>query len=130
MIGLDTNVLVRYLTRDDETQWQQTVDLITAGETCFISNIVLCELVWVLESKQYQLSKSEILETLEQMLQSPEFEFEDRTTIYRAIQRTQQGQADFSDYLIGTTAEKFGCDEIVSFDRQLKNQTNFRVLGE
>jgi predicted nucleic-acid-binding protein len=49
--GLDTNVLVRYLTRDDEQQWQRAEQYINAAlaaeETCFISNIVLCELVWV-----------------------------------------------------------------------------------
>jgi predicted nucleic-acid-binding protein len=49
MIGLDTNILIRYLTKDDEVQWQQAATMIEAGETCFISNIILCEIVWVLE---------------------------------------------------------------------------------
>ncbi|HCF30315.1 MAG TPA: twitching motility protein PilT, partial [Cyanobacteria bacterium UBA11049] len=46
--GLDTNVLVRYLIRDDESQWQQASELIESGQLCFVANIVLCELVWVL----------------------------------------------------------------------------------
>ena len=45
MIGLDTNVLVRYLTRDDEAQWKQAEEIISNAESCFISNIVLCELI-------------------------------------------------------------------------------------
>jgi predicted nucleic-acid-binding protein len=45
VIGLDTNIVVRYLTKDDETQWQKSSQLIQSGEQCFISNIVLCEIV-------------------------------------------------------------------------------------
>ncbi|WP_343217846.1 PIN domain-containing protein [Halotia branconii] len=48
MIGLDTNVLVRYLTKDNEQQWQQAVMVIQKNQPCFITNIVLCEMVWVL----------------------------------------------------------------------------------
>jgi predicted nucleic-acid-binding protein len=59
MIGLDTNILVRYLTKDDEKQWQQAVELIGQNKPCFIANIVLCELVWVLRGKNYGLSKEE-----------------------------------------------------------------------
>ena len=56
MIGLDPNVLIRYLTRDDEAQWKQAVEIIGNAESCFISNIVLCELVWVLRGKPYKYS--------------------------------------------------------------------------
>ncbi len=45
MIGLDTNILVRYLTRDDELQWQQASEVIQQNQPCFIANIVLCALV-------------------------------------------------------------------------------------
>ncbi|ASC69917.1 hypothetical protein XM38_008470 [Halomicronema hongdechloris C2206] len=57
MIGLDTNILVRYLTRDDEQQWQQAADLIQQNQPCFIANIVLCELVWVLRGANYRFQK-------------------------------------------------------------------------
>jgi len=48
MIGLDTNIFVRYLTQDDEQQWQSAIALIKQNQPCFITNIVICELVWVL----------------------------------------------------------------------------------
>jgi predicted nucleic-acid-binding protein len=48
VIGLDTNVLVRYLTQDDDKQWKQAVEIIESGEQCFICNVVLCEVIWVL----------------------------------------------------------------------------------
>jgi predicted nucleic-acid-binding protein len=74
MTGLDTNILVRYLTRDDEPQWQKALEIIRENQPCFVSNIVLCELVWVLKSQPYKFSKDRIINTLEMMLQSSVFE--------------------------------------------------------
>ena len=130
MIGLDTNILARYFTRDDETQWQQVVDLLNSGETFFIPYIVLCELVWLLQGKRYAYAKLEILQLVETMLHTPEFEFESRSVIYQAIQLTRQGRADFSDYLIGILAQNQGCRETVTFDQKLREQPGFCILGE
>ena len=130
MIGLDTNILIRYLTKDDEAQWQQATQLIQSGEHCFIANIVLCEMVWVLRGEPYQYSKDEILTTLEAMLQSPTFEFEHRSAVYQAVQRTKKGRADFSDYLIGAIALQAGSRETATFDRKLKDEKGFRCLRE
>ncbi|MBF2021626.1 MAG: hypothetical protein IGR93_16395 [Hydrococcus sp. C42_A2020_068] len=58
-------------------------------------------MVWVLKGKPYKFGKDEILKTIETMLQSPAFEFENRSAVYQAVQRTKQGQTDFFDYLIG-----------------------------
>jgi predicted nucleic-acid-binding protein len=77
MIGLDTNILVRYLTRDDEQQWQQAVTIIQQSQPCLITHIVLCELVWVLRGANYGFRKDEIISVLESMLHSAAFEFED-----------------------------------------------------
>ena len=87
MIGLDTNVLIRYLTRDDERQWQQASELLSSEQQCFIANVVLCEMVWVLRGNPYKFGKDEILNTLETMLQSAIFEFENRSAVYQALQR-------------------------------------------
>jgi predicted nucleic-acid-binding protein len=128
MIALDTNILVRYLIKDDENQWQQAVSLIKENQPCLISNIVICELVWVLRGGTYGFRKDEIINTLETMLHSSAFEFENRSTFYQALQRYKQGRADFSDYLIGAIASQKGCVETVSFDRKLKNEKGFRCL--
>jgi predicted nucleic-acid-binding protein len=130
VVGLDTNVLVRYLTRDDESQWQQASKIIESGQLCFIANIVLCELVWVLRGNPYKFGTQEILSTLEIMLQSPTFEFENRSVVYQALQRAKRGQADFSDYLIGAIAQQAGCQETVSFDRKLKGERGFRCFTQ
>lgn len=128
MIGLDTNILVRYLTKDDEQQWQQAVALIQQNQLCFVANIVLCELIWVLKGANYGFRKDEIIKTLEAMLHSSAFEFESRSTVDQALQRYRQGQADFSDYLIGAISHQIGCTETVSFDGKLKAEKGFRCL--
>lgn len=128
MIGLDTNVLVRYFTRDQEQQWQQAVNLIEGEQQCFIANIVLCELVWVLRGNPYQFNKDEILQTLEIMLQCATFEFENRSAVYQALQRTKQGSGDFSDYLIGAITRQLGCQATATFDKKLKGEKGFNLL--
>jgi predicted nucleic-acid-binding protein len=104
MIGLDTNILVRYLTKDDEQQWQRAITVIQQNQPCFVTNIVLCEMVWVLRGTNYGFRKDEIISVLEAMLHSAAFEFEDRSTVDQALQQYKQGKADFSDYLIGTVS--------------------------
>lgn len=128
MIGLDTNVLVRYLTKDDEVQWQKAAVIIKDAQSCFISDIVLCELVWVLSGKPYQYSKSEILKVLELILQSSKFEFANRTIIYQAIKLTQTGKANFADYLISVTHRNYDCSQTVTFDQKLKGEKWYQVL--
>ena len=129
MIGLDTNVLVRYLTRDDEAQWKQAEEIISNAESCFISNIVLCELVWVLRGKPYKYSQSEILKIIELLLQSSKLNFANRTVIYQALRLNKLGKADFADYLIGAVNHSYECDITVTFDRKLKGEKWYRVLN-
>ena len=128
MIGLDTNVLVRYLTKDDETQWKQAVETIDNAESCFISNIVLCEMVWVLRGKPYKYSQSEILKTIELLLQSSKLEFVNRTVVYQALKLNKLGKANFADYLIGAVNHFHECSTTVTFDQKLKDDKWYRVL--
>lgn len=131
MKGLDTNVLVRYLVQDDLEQWKSSAEYIKKvkanGETCFINNIVLCELVWVL-GNSYKLSRGEIIEVLEKILRTSIFDFEDKGTAWWAVQQVKQGKADFSDYLIGRLNQVAGCTETASFDAKLKGAEGFRSL--
>jgi len=141
VIGLDTNILVRYVTADDLEQWQLAAALIEAeGQSCFLSNIVLCELVWVLRGKPYQFTRLQISEVLETMLATPVMEFENRSAVYQALQRAKSvgiisssdelrmkgGKADFSDYLIGAIAHQVQCSTTYSFDRKLIGEKGFQ----
>jgi predicted nucleic-acid-binding protein len=130
VIGIDTNVLVRYFTQDDPGQYQQAAAVIQADDqTCFLSNIVLCELVWVLK-RAYKSEKTEICNLIELLMQTPKFELENQSAVYQALQRYQAGRADFSDYLIGVIAHGAGCVETVTFDKKLLGEKGFQLLND
>jgi len=129
--GLDTNVLVRYLTQDDPAQARRANAIITQtiarGDRLTINVIVVCELVWVL-SEAYEFDKSTIITTLQRILDTTQFVVEDRDVVRRAVDEYQRGQGDLSDYLIGWRNREAGCADTVTFDRQLSKSRLFTVL--
>ena len=129
MIGLDTNVLVRYLTQDDPNQARKATRRLEADADAafFISTVVLCEIVWVLESA-YGYPQDQIAHALQQILQTKQFEFEDKDLIWQALSDYLAGAGDFSDHLIGRIGARAGCRHTMTFDRRLKSSANFEVL--
>lgn len=132
MTGLDTNVLVRYLTQDDPAQARKVnaivSETVAAGERCFINGVVLCELVWVLRGA-YKLDKATIVTALERILATVQFDIEDRDQAGLALEDYRPGRGDFADYLIGRRNQAAGCGETVTFDARLKGGRVFRVLA-
>ena len=132
MIGLDTNLLVRYLTRDDASQYAKATALIDAaakrGDRFVINSAVLCELVWVLRTT-YRYSREEIGRTLEHILTTAEFDVERSDEARQALHDFQSTKADFSDALIGRINRSLGADHTVTFDRDLKPLETFRVVS-
>ena len=130
MIGLDTNVLVRYLTRDDEAQFRVARRLLegleASGETAYISVIVLAELAWVL-SISYGFDRPTLAATLEQLVQTVEFTVEDRELVSQAIAEFAAGKAGFADYLIGVRNRAAGCSATSTFDGALRGSRGFRA---
>ena len=131
MIGLDTNVLVRYLVQDDPGQ-SRTASQVIARECTrespgFINRIVLCELVWVLESA-YGYSKDTIAEVMEKVLRTSQFRIEDVQTAWTAFRMYQKGRADFADCLLGVANRSYGCERTVTFDRQAGKLDGFDML--
>ena len=131
MIGLDTNVLVRYLTRDDPVQYAKAAAFINAaadrGEQLLVNTAVLCELVWVLGTA-YDCSREEIAATLDQMFATAQFDIERLDDARRALNDFRATKADFSDALIGRISRSVGAEHTVTFDRDLKGVETFRVL--
>jgi predicted nucleic-acid-binding protein len=131
MIGLDTNVLVRYLTQDDAAQARRASALIAEstarGARCYLSPIVLCELTWVLR-EAYDQTRTSLLSTLDLLLSTRQFEIGDKDLVREAIEAFRAGSADFADYLIGAMSRRDGCAETVTFDRRLRDVAGFRVL--
>lgn len=131
MIGLDTNVLVRYLVQDDPGQSRKAAQVIarrcTRDDPGFINRIVLCELVWVLESA-YGYSKDMIVPVLEKLLRASQLKIEDTQSAWTAFRAYQKGKADFTDCLLGTTNRLGGCDETVTFDQAAGKLEDFQLL--
>lgn len=122
MIGLDTNVLVRYLTQDDAEQALRASRLIetqcTRNDPCRIALIVLCELVWVLRGA-YGYEKDIIIQVLEGILASSELRVEKEDEARSALAAFQKGPADFADYVIACANRGAGCETTCSLDRKL-----------
>jgi predicted nucleic-acid-binding protein len=131
MKGLDTNVLVRYIVKDDRKQAASASAYLRkatgAGKICFINCVVLCELVWVLESA-YGYSKEEITFVLEKILMIKQFEIEIKDIVRQAVHDYRSGKGDIADYLIGRINNDRGCESTATFDRTLRNNSNFIVL--
>ena len=128
MLGIDTNVLVRYLVRDDEAQFEKANRLIKrevgARETVFVSLPVLLETEWVLRSR-YQLSKAQILEVISALLDTTEVEFEDEPAIEESLMLWRDGAADFADCLIGAHNGRMGCRATATFDAKAAKLSAF-----
>ena len=130
MIGIDTNILVRYFTQDNLEQAQIVEQLIdsyaTSFNSLFVNNIVMCELVWVLE-RGYKYSKEEVSKVIKQMLSTEEFAFENQELLWLALSQYNQNKLDFSDALIGELNKKFGCSETLTFDLAAIKANNFKL---
>lgn len=122
MIALDTNVLVRFLVEDDKAQTAAAARLIeraiAAGEAIFVSDIVLCETVWVL-AVSYRVVRGTIATTLRELVRARHLAFAAPDELGRALDAYANGRGDFADYLIREHARAAGCNEVATFDRAL-----------
>jgi len=129
--GLDTNVLVRYLTEDDPRQAAAAVKEIEGtgkkDEKRIVQPLVLCELAWVLESA-YGVGKKELLDVFERILRTAQFEIPGKDLVWRSLADYRAGKGDFSDHLLGRLNEDAGASVTKTFDRALRGNPRFHVL--
>jgi predicted nucleic-acid-binding protein len=130
MIGLDTNILVRYLTHDHPVQTPLAIELInsfTPESPGFISLVVVVELIWVLESS-FRFTRAEIASTVETLLRSKELTVERSEIAWQALRSFKMGKADFSDCLIQRCGHAAGCSYMLTFDLKVANTEGMRLL--
>jgi predicted nucleic-acid-binding protein len=129
--AVDTNILARYLRDDDPVQSKRAAHFIQRAvrqnEPLFVNHVVLCELAWILLSV-YEHTKEEIIQTIELVLLTGQFELENKSAIEAALADYRRTKADFSDCLIGRRNREFGLNVTLSFDRRLKSIETFEVL--
>ena len=120
MIGLDTNVLVRYLVQDDPVQAKKASALIDRSaaqdSAMFINHVVMCELAWVL-GRGYGYARVDLAELIEKILLGRQFEIEKKDLVWAALADFNASRADFADCLIGVTNVMAGCESTLTFDR-------------
>ena len=132
MIALDTNLLVRLVLQDDEAQARIVERLLIHARrdqtSLFIADIVLCELVWVL-TRRAGISRAAIAETIHRLLRTELVVVTDARLIEGVLESYLSGRGDFADYLIRAQSRNAGAAEVVTFDRALKGNPGFRVVG-
>ena len=131
MIALDTNVLVRLVTRDNEAQAQRAKAIFDVHREehggLFISDIVLAELCWTL-SHSYELERADIARTVRALLDNNSTAFESPLAVRNALNSFETTAAGFPDCLIVAKASVAGCSHTLTFDQRMKSLPNVQLL--
>jgi predicted nucleic-acid-binding protein len=132
MIGLDTNILVRYLTHDDPVQARKAIHLIEReldeDNPGFICLAALVETVWVLENI-YDLTTEEVSVGVERILQSTVLVVQNEQQVYKAIIAMQERRGSFMDVLISALGERADCEYTLTFDKQASRLAGFKLMS-
>jgi predicted nucleic-acid-binding protein len=131
MIGLDTNVLVRYVAQDDTIQSPKAsalIESLTTGAPGYVSLVSVVELVWVLTGC-YTATNSEICKVLETLLRTKELIVAQAETVWKALRQFREKNADFADCLIVCSGAEAGCDHTLTFDKGAVKGCGMRLLG-
>ena len=131
MIGLDTNVLVRYIVRDEEKQSAAATRLIEARCTTDnpgrVSSLVLCELAWVL-TRGYGYSRAMVGRVIRRILSVQELQAERPELAWQAVRLFEQGRADFADFLIGLSNRENKAEVTYTFDTKAVESDLFQIV--
>ena len=132
MIGIDTNVLVRYLAQDDPKQSAVATRFIegrlSAENPGFVSAVTLCEVVWVL-AESYDADRRRIRAIVEGLLATKQLAIERSELVWKSLRAWEGVPADFSDALIGQLAIAHGSEKTVTFDRTAARLPGFELLA-
>ncbi len=131
MIGVDTNILVRFLVGDDIKQANKVYGLFKKAEDekneLFVPSLVILELIWVLESA-YEFDRFDILDSINQLTLMPIFRFENLTVIQKFIFAAEQSTFDLSDLLIAHSANENDCEVVLTFDKKASKYKLFELI--
>ena len=131
MKALDTNVLVRFLVRDDKKQAEIVYRIFKRAESrnepFFVPLLVVLETIWVLESV-YEIPREEIRASLQKLLLMPILIFEAQSALQRTLASAQTNKIDLADLLIAHSAKFSNCDSVFTFDKKASKFTLFEQL--
>ena len=131
MIGLDTNIIVRYLAQDDPAQSTDATRLIegrlTVDNPGFVSDVAIAETAWVLE-RAYGLTDAAIAATIESMLQTDVLVIEHEQEVFGAMIALEDGLGSFADALISALGRNAGCASTLTFDQKALRIPGFKSI--
>jgi predicted nucleic-acid-binding protein len=131
MIGLDTNVLVRYIMQDDLKQSPLASRLIESRSVesrGFVPLVSVVELFWVMSSA-YELDRGQLIAALEGLLRTKELVVERAEIVWKALRIFQTANVDFADCLIERSAAAAGCERTMTFDRGAAKNAGMTLLA-
>ena len=131
MIGLDTNILVRYIAQDDPIQSPKATALIenlSGDESGFISLVAIVELVWVME-RCYAATKVEVIAILDKLLRVRELCVENADVVFNAVRSYARSNADFADCLIERSGHRANCKHTITFDAKAAKTAGMKLLA-
>src|ERR1700691_1909306 len=130
MIGLDTNILVRFLAQDDPVQSPKAREILerrlTERDPGFVSVVAMVETVWVLD-RAYGLSSQEISAAVERMLQTDVLVVENEQEVFTAMIALKDGRGSFADAVIAALGARMGCSCTLTFDRKALRLAGFEL---
>ncbi len=130
MIGLDSNVLLRYLAQDDAVQSLKATKVIQSlseDEPGHLTHVVLVETAWVL-ARIYKVPERMIAVIMANLLRSRSISVSDEADVVFALRAASQGEASFADALIGALSLRAGCSKVVTFDEDASRLPGFELL--
>lgn len=131
MKAIDTNILIRFITKDDDNQATLVYQLFKkteqAEEKLFVPLLVVLEVIWVLESA-YSISNKEIIAVFADLLLMPILLFESEVVVQNFIDSAKNTKFDLSDLLIANSAHSFDCDSMLTFDKKAAKFKYFKLL--
>lgn len=131
MIGLDTNVLVRYIMQDDPKSSPKATKLIESldgDNPGYITIVSVIELYWVLTSC-YELTGQQSAQALQTILRTKQFLVERADQVMRALRVFGEGTADFADCVIERSASSAGCTQTMTFDVGASKHAGMTLIG-
>ncbi|MFP4306935.1 MAG: PIN domain-containing protein [Desulfococcaceae bacterium] len=133
MIGLDTNVIVRFLVNDDVQQAEivekRLVEIESSGESVLISTLVLLEVFWVLRSA-YGFSQEQIINAVQNFTGLDIVELEDENLFYELENSHSKYSADLADQIIILNYLELNCETCITFDKKASKVPGFELLGQ
>lgn len=131
MIGLDTNVLVRYIMQDDPKQSPKATKIVESLDgvgSGYITLVSIVELVWVL-SASFELTHGQVAQALDGIIRTKQFKIECADQVIRALRVFKIGKSDFADCLIERSAASAGCEKTITFDVKASRHAGMTLIG-